>query len=64
MYAVTVFGKLTLTTTAETGGPEYVGWRTFQIDATSGDILMEGGLPLPENFAGVRTFTASNPTGS
>jgi len=64
MYAVTVFGKLTLTTTAENAGPAYVGWHTFQIDASTGAILMEGGLPLPRNFAGVRTFTASNPTGA
>jgi hypothetical protein len=57
MYAVTIFGKLQLVTTAASLGlPAYVSWQTFQIDATTGRIMMTGGLPLPEHFPGVHTF--------
>lgn len=57
MYAVTIFGKLELETTAvNQRGPIYVPWRTFQIDATTGRTMMSGGMPLPEHFPGVQTF--------
>jgi hypothetical protein len=61
MFVVTIFGDLPLVTTdlAQTA-PVYTPWRTFQIDATTGRILMTGGLPLPERFPGIKAFRPSS----
>ncbi|MDP9336108.1 MAG: hypothetical protein M3Q30_22750 [Actinomycetota bacterium] len=63
MYLATIFGKLPVITTVEAqNGPIYAPSRTFQIDATTGEVLMTGGPPLPEDFQGVETFRASPST--
>ena len=60
MYLATIFGKLPVITTVEAqNGPIYAPSRTFQIDATTGEVLMTGGPPLPEGFQGVKSFRAS-----
>ena len=59
MYVVTIFGKLPFVTTiASQIAPTYTQYRTFQIGATTGRVLMTGGPPLPEGFAGVRSLRA------
>lgn len=57
MYVVTIFGKLPfVTTSVNRNVPDYVPDRTYQIDATTGQVLMTGGYPLPEGSPGIRTF--------
>ena len=59
MYVVTVFGKLPFAASTESSAPSYVGWQTYQLDATTGHVLRPGGLPLPEHFRGVVSFAAT-----
>ena len=67
MYVVTVWGKLALSTTGPMGptGPghifPYAAQRTFQIDATTGEGLLSGGIPLPLNTPGLVSYGRSVP---
>jgi len=62
MYVVTVWGKLALSTTGPFGptGPghlfPYTDQSTFQIDATTGEGLLSGGIPLPLNTPGLVSY--------
>lgn len=59
MYVVTIFGKLPFVTTAlNQKGPAYAPDRTYQIDATTGQVTMTGGYRLPEGFPDIVTFRA------
>ena len=61
MYVVTVWGKLASPARGPTSpGPGhdyfYIDQLTFQIDATTGQGLLSGGIPLPLNTPGLVSY--------
>jgi hypothetical protein len=57
MYVVTVFGDLSFPTTdAAVLGDVHAPDRTYQLDATTGQIQMTGGPPLPTSYSDVYVF--------
>jgi hypothetical protein len=63
MYVVTVWGKLKISSTGLMGptgtDADFTDQRTFQIDATTGQGLLSGGIPLPLNTAGLASYRRS-----
>jgi hypothetical protein len=57
VYVVTVTGSFTIPFTGR-GGPGFlrVRERTYEVDATTGQIGLSGGKPLPSGTRGVVTF--------
>lgn len=57
IYVVTVWGKMHFLAREKSMTLETTDQRTFQIDATTGDISLVGGIPLKPTTAGLVSFT-------